>query len=355
MKVYTKEERIDMIFILGECLQNSLLASRVYAERFPNRNHPNRAAFERLLVQFKETGSVQYKTVPKRKPITENEDIEFAVIAATVENPHIGQNEIAENNNISQASVSRVLSNHNYHPYKIQRHQELLETDFNRRVQFCMWVLDKVAENDNFFDRVLFSDECTFHNNGSFNRHNFHYYSDSNPYQIRIINNQHRWSVNVWGGIMGSYVIGPYFFEENLNGTTFMDFLANEFPILLENIPLELRRTMWLQMDGAPPHFDRRVRQFLNDNFHNRWIGRGGPIEWPPRSPDLTAPDFFLWGYVKNIVFKSPPTTPENMKERIREAFRNISQQILFNVANNFKKRVRLCLESDGRHFEHLI
>ena len=192
------------------------------------------------------------------------------------------------------ASVSRVLSNHIYHPYKIQRHQELLETDFNRRVQFCMWVLDKVAEDDNFFDRVLFSDECTFHNNGSFNRHNFHYYSDSNPYQIRTINNQHRWSVNVWGGIMGSYVIGPYFFEENLNVTTFTDFLANEFPILLENIPLELRRTMWLQMDGAPPHFDRRVRQFLNDNFHNRWIGRGGPIEWPPRSPDLTAPDISM-------------------------------------------------------------
>lgn len=52
MKVYSKEERIDMIFILGECLQNCLLASRVYAQRFPNRNHPKKDVFERLLAQF---------------------------------------------------------------------------------------------------------------------------------------------------------------------------------------------------------------------------------------------------------------------------------------------------------------
>lgn len=31
------------------------------------------------------------------------------------------------------------------------------------------------------------------------------------------------------------------------------------------------------------------------------WIGRGGPVLWPPRSPDLTHLDFFLWGYLKNL------------------------------------------------------
>lgn len=355
MKVYPREERIDMVFILGECLQNSLLACRVYAERFPNRNHPNKAAFERLLAQFKETGSVEYKTDPKRKPITENEDIELAVIAEVVEDPHIGQNQIAENHNISQASVSRVLNRNHFHPYKIHRLQELSGNDFNRRVEFCMWVLDKVADNNDFFNNVLFTDECTFHNNGSFNRHNFHYYSDSNPHEFRVVHNQHKWSVNVWGGIMGGFVIGPHFFYANLNGTRFLEFLNNEFPVLLENIPLRLRRTMWLQMDGAPPHFHRGVRQFLNNNFHNRWIGRGSPIEWPPRSPDLTAPDYFLWGYVKDFVFKLPPTTPANMKEQIREAFQSITPQMLSKVAVNFEKRVRRCLELDGHHFEHIL
>ncbi|ERL95385.1 hypothetical protein D910_12649 [Dendroctonus ponderosae] len=75
-----------------------------------------------------------------------------------------------------------------------------------------MWVLDKVAENEKFFENVLFSDECTFHNNGIVNRHNFHYYSDTNPRAYRTMKNQNRWPVNVWGGILGQYLIGPYFF-----------------------------------------------------------------------------------------------------------------------------------------------
>ena len=56
---------------------------------------------------------------------------------------------------------------------------------------------------------------------------------------------------------------------------------------------------MWLQQDGAPPHYARIVRDFLNERFNNRWIGRGGPVAWPPRSPDQTSPDFYLWGFLK--------------------------------------------------------
>ena len=55
---------------------------------------------------------------------------------------------MAQNNNISQASVSRVLNSNGFHPYKIQRLQELSGNDFIRRVEFCMWVLDKVEKID---------------------------------------------------------------------------------------------------------------------------------------------------------------------------------------------------------------
>ena len=57
------------------------------------------------------------------------------------------------------------------------------------------------------------------------------------------------------------------------------------------------------QQDGAPPHWGLEVRQFLNETFSDRWIGRDGPILWPPRSTDITPLDFFLWGcYVKDMV-----------------------------------------------------
>ncbi|KOC65221.1 hypothetical protein WH47_09800, partial [Habropoda laboriosa] len=56
--------------------------------------------------------------------------------------------------------------------------------------------------------------------------------------------------------------------------------------------------------DGAPPHYTSAVRNWLNENFHNKWIGRGGPRS--PRSPYCSPCDFFLWGYIKEIVFRTP-------------------------------------------------
>ena len=58
--------------------------------------------------------------------------------------------------------------------------------------------------------------------------------------------------------------------------------------------------------DGAPAHFSRVAREFLNNNYTNRWIGRRGPIAWPARSPDLNPLDFYLWGHLKTIVYDTP-------------------------------------------------
>ena len=75
------------------------------------------------------------------------------------------------------------------------------------------------------------------------------------------------------------------------------------------------RHNMLFQLDGAPPHWGLHVRAFLN-KFLERWIGRGGPAAWPPRSPDINSLDFFLWGYVKIEVFKSL----QHLKGRITQA-----------------------------------
>ncbi|KAL1488669.1 hypothetical protein ABEB36_014469 [Hypothenemus hampei] len=112
MKTYSKEHRIDMIFILGECDQNCLLASQVYAQKFPERSHPNKAVFERLLRQFKDTGSVNYKKPLKQKSVTGNEENEFEVVGSVVDNPNISQREISHNTNISLTSICRILKKH---------------------------------------------------------------------------------------------------------------------------------------------------------------------------------------------------------------------------------------------------
>ena len=53
------------------------------------------------------------------------------------------------------------------------------------------------------------------------------------------------------------------------------------------------------------------VRNRLREVFGNRIIGLGHAVEWPPRSPDQTPCDF-LWGYLKNNVYETPPTDPQD-------------------------------------------
>ena len=112
---------------------------------------------------------------------------------------------------------------------------------------------------------------------------------------------------------------------------------------------------MWYLHDGAPVHHTVAIHTHLNNEFPGRWIGRGGPLKWPPRSPDLTKMDFFMWGYIKDQVYKTPPTTKEDMKVRIREVFQNININVLSHVSRAFENRVHYCLEVAGGHFEHLL
>lgn len=76
------------------------------------------------------------------------------------------------------------------------------------------------------------------------------------------------------------------------------------FPEVLENVPLSLWVGMHFQHDGVAAHFIYNVWDFLTMQFSRRWSGRGGPIAWPPRSPDLTCLDFFLWSYLKSLVYE---------------------------------------------------
>jgi len=201
---------------------------------------------------------------------------------------------------IPQRTVSRVLRFVKFHPYHIVLTQQLQARDFNRRLQFCNWARNQYQRDPYFFMYVLFTDEATFSNRGGLNRHNCHYWSNHNPHWQRNVEYQYEWSINVWGGIIGTHVIGPYFFDGHLNRETYLRFLQNELPNLLENVNLS-RCRMWLQQDGAPAHRGRLTTTYLNEKFH-RWIGIGSRTqEWPARS-DLMPMDFFLWGYVKEKV-----------------------------------------------------
>jgi hypothetical protein len=77
---------------------------------------------------------------------------------------------------------------------------------------------------------------------------------------------------------------------------------------------------------------------------------------WPPRSPDATRCDFFLWGYVKDQ-FYVPPLLPANIPElkvRIRTAIETITADMLQTVWNELEYRVDVCRITNGAHTEQL-
>ena len=88
-------------------------------------------------------------------------------------------------------------------------------------------------------------------------------------------------------------------------------------PRLLEDIPLMISSQMYFQHDGAPPHYTIFVRVLLYELFPNRWLGRGGPVAWPPRSPDLTPLDYYLWGHMKTLVYKTKVESRAALRNRI--------------------------------------
>ncbi|GFV09299.1 hypothetical protein TNCV_3313151 [Trichonephila clavipes] len=68
----------------------------------------------------------------------------------------------------------------------------------------------------------------------------------------------------------------------------------------------------------------------LKDTFGDRrLISRFGPVNWPPRSCDLTPLDYFLWGYVKSLVYADKPQTLDYLEDNIRRVIADIRPQML--------------------------
>jgi hypothetical protein len=76
-------------------------------------------------------------------------------------------------------------------------------------------------------------------------------------------------------------------------------------------------------------------------NFPGRWVGLDEPIPWPPRSRNITPLDFVLWGYDKDIVYKTPMTSLHELKHRIVVAVETATPQMLENTW----KEIEYCLE----------
>jgi hypothetical protein len=69
----------------------------------------------------------------------------------------------------------------------------------------------------------------------------------------------------------------------------------------------------------------KMLKQFFDDRIISNSL-------WPPRSPDLIPPDYFLWSYLKLVVHSNRPQTTEDLKQNIEVVISNNSQETLKKV-----------------------
>ncbi|GFW01401.1 putative transposable element [Trichonephila clavipes] len=125
--------------------------------------------------------------------------------------------------------------------------------------------------------------------NGYVNKQNCRIWSEANP-QVYVETPLHPETLTVWCALWAGGIIGPYFKNDEghnvtVNGDRYRAMITNFFIPELNNHDVQ---ELWFQQDGATCPTARATIDLLKDKFGDRLISGLGPVNWPPRSCDLT-------------------------------------------------------------------
>jgi len=322
-----------------------------------NDHVPKRDTILRWVNNLRTSGSLMKKKPPGPQPTARTPENVERVREAILQSPGRSARRHSAELQMSNRTVRRILHGElHFHPYKLAVVQELKETDYPQRMEFAQQMLGLYEENEDLM--LLMSDEAHFHLNGSVNKQNCRYWAAENPQQLHE-RPLHSPKVTVWCAVSKFGVIGPYFFEEHGITTTvtserYIEMVRTYLIPQLRRRCIDLNQ-LWFQQDGATAHTARSTMAVLRPLFPNHVISRSGDILWPPRSPDLSTCDFFLWGYLKSRVFESKPRTLDELKASIQHQINLINSDLLEKVEASFKERLQHCVNENGHHLLDII
>ena len=309
---------------------------------------PSRLTIYRIYEKFVDTGSVadNYRGNSGRPRTGRSLENTATVQDVFSQSPRTSTRRFSAEYGLPQATTWRILK-HDLHmnPYHVQCVQALSPEDNISRISACNLFLE-MKNIDPTIDRsVVFTDEATFYVSGRLNKRNCITWGAENPCSVR----EHERAspkLNVWCAVAATGLVGPYFFDNDIiTADDILDMLKN---FAEENLPLRILQSGYFQLDGAPPHFSLMVRGYLNETFPRRWIGRGGFLPWPARSPDLTPCDFWLWGMVKERVYSTKPRSVQDLKQRIIDVMARIPPEMCLRALLTTWDRFQKCVDANG-------
>ena len=145
---------------------------------------------------------------------------------------------------------------------------------------------------------------------GYVNSQNSRIWASENPNAIHE-ESPHLEKIAVWREMCRRRIIGPIFFDATITTAAYME-IFNTIVNQLNDRELSIG---YFQQDGATSHTSHASMAEIQSFFGERVISKG---LWPPRSPDLTPPDYFLWGYLKGRVYLNKPRTIGALKANHR-------------------------------------
>ncbi|VEN59429.1 unnamed protein product [Callosobruchus maculatus] len=338
MQKFTVEERVAIVELYFEHHRSTVETQRAFRRRFNVRNALSAMTIRNLIVRFRQQGSVaDLPRAGRPRSARTEENIEHVEVSIE-DNEETSVRRRCTQLGLSRSSLHRILKHLRMFAYKIQLVHQLRPIDFRQRTEFAIGFQQLCREENDFLNRLIMSDEAHFHLNGFINKHNSRFWGTENP---RVIHERelHPIKCTVWCGVTSQCIIGPFFFEdedgnaETVTGERYRDMLQTFLQPALENMP-----EMCFQQDGATAHTARATMALLREIFGHRIISRNSDIPYPARSPDLTAPDFFLWGYLKERVYANKPRTLDQLKQNIRNEIRILNPQMLAAVMQNLCK-----------------
>lgn len=139
----SERERITLLMMrgYGDRVRSYQEVATLFNETFPDRNPVAKSTVQKTVKRFEEMGSVKDCPRSGRPKSATNEEKSLDVLLSVVENPHSSLSKLGQANDMSISSSHRVLQNNRFHPYKIFVTQELLEEDYDRRMEFCNEIL----------------------------------------------------------------------------------------------------------------------------------------------------------------------------------------------------------------------
>lgn len=259
---------------------------------------------------------------------------------------------------MSHQSIIRILHERGFHPYRLRRRHAMNEADHEARVLFATDILEMLDEDPQMLNNIIFTDEAHFSLNGHTNTWNSRYWDLDNP-DFFVEMPLHSPRVSCWAGMWSHGIVGPFFFEDEhgatltINSERYVQMLDTMFLPVIQDLEEFTDSNLWFMQDGAPAHIARNVRAWMQRNFKEREIGRYGDVHWPARSPDLTPMDFFVWGWVKDQVYRQPVNNLQELKARITRTMHDMPLDFAAHSLLSFKSRLQSCIDNNGQHVEH--